>query len=674
MSGGEDRELGMNRRITRRDFLNGMAVALGGSLAVPGLLEGAEVLGESPPQQGGDYYPPTRTGMRGSHPGSFEVAHAMRDGKTWPNPEDTGETYDLVVVGAGLSGLSSAFFFQTSAGPGTRALILDNHDDFGGHAKRNEFHLDGHTLLLNGGTSEVEAPELYGSVAGTLLRAVGIDWRRAHEHTRTSYNFYNSWDLGSATFFAKESFGQDKRVEGRMTGPGDDPDPVHMKNWLSKTPMAPQAQRDLVRLYTEGVPADYLSGLTDQEKKERLARTSYKEFLTDAAKVHPDVLKYLDDRPKGLFCVGIDAYPALFGWAQGYPGFQQLGLEPFSKVGPLLEIGGGQHGRENPWGSGPTVEFPDGNATIARLLVRQLIPEALPGSTMEDAIMARLDYSKIDRPNQQNRIRLNSTVIRVEHIGNPESASAVKVTYVQDGKARTVQAGNVIMACWNPVISYLCPELSPEQKTALRYGEKMPIVYTSVALRKWEAFADLGIQRVDCPGMYHTGYNLGRHIDIGDYHPPRSPRDPIVVHMTRTPCAPGKPKKEQHRLGRYDLLSTSFEDFERKIRDQLARSLSGTDFDPARDIAAIMVNRWPHGYAYSYDPLEDPVEWALFPSDDRPCVLARRRFGRISIANADAAATPHSDAAINQGHRAAREQLEVRWRGRVGAENRAAGR
>lgn len=660
MSHGNDRELGMDREITRRDFLSGVGVALGGSLLAPrrpGELVRRSESRQQPP------YPPAETGLRGSHPGSFEAAHALRDGATYGAAEDTGERYDLVVVGAGLSGLSAAFFFQDSAGPDTRTLVLDNHDDFGGHAKRNEFTHDGRTLLLNGGTSNIEAPARYSTVAATLLEEVGIDWREAHEYSRTSDRFYDSLDLEPATFFAEETFGRDRLVKGRPVPYGEDPDRERLREWFGRTPLAPEARRDLQRLYVDGVPAGYLAGLSDREKKRRLAKVSYEEFLRDAADVHPHVLAWFDDDPKGLFCVGIDAYPALYAWAEGYPGFQGMDLEPFSPVGPLLHIGGGQHGRETATGGGPYIELPDGNATIARLLVRRMIPEALPGSTMEDAIMARLDYGQLDRPGRPVRIRLDSTAVRVEHEGSPGSARSVRVTYVRDGRARTVTAGHVILACWHSVVPYLCPELSPEQKEALGYGEKMPIVYTSVALRNWRPFAELGVRSVSCPGMYHTGFRLGRAPDIGEYRPPRSPRDPTVLHMTRTPCDPGKPKKEQHRQGRRDLLSTSFETFEREIREQLARGLADTGFDPARDIVAITVNRWPHGYSYSYNTLDEPIEWALFPSDDRPCVLARRRLGRISIANADAAATPHTDAAINQAHRAAREQLEVDWHG-----------
>ncbi len=660
MTRSEDRGLGMHRDITRRDFVNGVGVAIGGSLIAPGRLSAREAMRHASPAQ--EYYPPALTGMRGSHAGSFEVAHALRDGQTWTNVTDTRESYDLVVVGGGLSGFSAAYFFLTSAGPGARVLVLDNHDDFGGHAKRNEMTYRGRTLMLPGGTSYLESVGHYSAVSRTLLAAIGIDIDSANATSTAGRRFYGSLGLGSATFFSKEVFGEDRLVMGRGGQAGGQSG--GWPDWLAQTPMSSEAQRDIARLYDDGANPDTMPGLSDADKKERLARISYRDFLLDLAKVHADVIPFFDDRPKGSFCVGIDAHPALYAWAQGYPGFQGMHLEPFAPVGPLAHIGGGQHGRENEFDERPDIYFPDGNATVARLLVRAMIPDALPGTSLDDSMTSRLRYDRIDRDGSDARIRLNSTVISARHLGDPDVAREVEITYVRGGKAEKVRAAHCVMGCYNRVVPHLCPEMSDEQKVALMYGVKMPLVSTSVLIRDWTSFTNLGISQVTAPGMYHSGINLGRSIQFGDYQPSRSPDDPMIVEMYRVPCAPGHPKKEQHRIGREDLLATTFETFERNIRDQLGRMLQGGGFDPARDIEAITVNRWPHGYAYSYNTLDDPIEWALFTPDDRPCVVGSRRFGRISIANSDAAASTHTDSAIDEAHRAAREQLLVRSRAR----------
>jgi len=658
MSRNSDRELGMRRDITRRDFVNGLAVGVGSSLIAPGWLSGSESAQQTANEAA---YPPALTGMRGSHAGSFEVAHSLRDGTTWTDVADTREHYDLVVVGGGLSGLSAAYFFLTSAGPGARVLVLDNHDDFGGHAKRNEMTYRGRTLMLNGGTSYLESVRQFSTVSRTLLAAIGIDVESAIEKSSAGQSLYRSLGLGRATFFSKEVFGEDRLVKGRGGANGSS-----WADWLSGTPLAPDARNDLARLYDDHANPDHMPGASDGEKKERLAKISYRDFLRDFAKVHDQVLAYFDDRPKGSFCVGIDGYPALYAWAQGYPGFSGMNLEPLPPVGPLSHLGGGQHGRESEWNHGPDLYFPDGNATVARLLVRAMIPDALPGTTLDDSMTSRLAYDRIDRDGQDARIRLNSTAISVRHLGDPDVAKEVEVTYVRGGKAEKVKADHCVMACYNGVIPHLVPELSEEQSAALMYGVKMPIVYTNVLIRNWTAFSNLGISGATSPGMYHTGVRLGRSVQFGDYEPSTSPDEPMILHMTRVPCSPGRSKKDQHRLGRMDLLEASFETFERNIRDQIGRTLEGGGFDPARDIAGITVNRWPHGYAYSYDTLNDPIEWALFDPDDRPCVVGRRRFGRISIANSDAAASTHTDSAIDEAHRASREQLTVRSRARRG--------
>ena len=125
----------------------------------------------------------------------------------------------------------------------------------------------------------------------------------------------------------------------------------------------------------------------------------------------------------------------------------------------------------------------------------------------------------------------------------------------------------------------------------------------------------------------------------------------MLVHMERTPCKPGLPEHEQNRAGREELLSTPFATIEGNIRDQLTRTLGAGGFDAARDIEAITVNRWPHGYAPEYNPLFDPD----VPEAQRPNVIGRARVGQIAIANSDAGAAAYTDSAIDQASRAVNE-------------------
>ena len=638
---GRDRDLGMDAPITRRDFLNGVSVAVGGSVAgglFPGLAASAEAA-PSAPQDSAGYYPPTLTGLRGSHVGSFETAHRLRNGDLWSQADkitNTGERYDLVVVGGGISGLAAAYFFRAQH-KDARILILDNHEDFGGHAKRNEFQLGGKLALMNGGTYQIDSPRPYSAVADGLLGKLGID-PVALANKCAHRDFYPSLGLGRGVFFDKETFGADKLV---VAGGG-----ASWTQLLANSPLSPQAQRDIARV--EEAKIDYLPGLSSEEKKSRLSQISYRDFLLNVAKVDPSVIAFYQARTHGEWGVGIDAVSALDVWAFDFPGFRGLDLKP----GSAPHMGYTAAGYAD--GGSPTFHFPDGNASIARLLVRSLVPGSLPGRSAEDAVTARLDYSRLDDPASPVRIRLSSTAIRVRNLGDPASAAEVEIAYVRGGEFYVVRAGACVLACYNMMIPYLCPELPEPQKEALRYAVKVPLIYTSVALANWTSFKSLGISRVYSPGSYFSSFFLNSVVDIGDYHSPRSPDEPVLIQMTRTPVAPGLPERDQHRAGRLDILHTSFATFERNIRDQLTRILGPSGFDPARDITAITVNRWPHGYAYEYNPLFDP-DW---PEGAAPHVLGRARFGRIAIANSDAGAAAYTDSAIDQAHRAVQELLQ----------------
>jgi spermidine dehydrogenase len=629
-----DLDLGMSRKITRRDFLNGVSVGVGGAMLASkaGLLvalEGATLDHETISQASKGYYPPALTGMRGSYDATYQYAHMLRDDAFWdsaPKPDEIQETYDLVVVGGGISGLAAAYFYRQKAGSKARILILDNHDDFGGHAKRNEFNAGGRMLLSNGGTQSIESPGEYSKVAKGLLKQLGID---------TSV-FYKAFDrklyanLGTAYFFNKETFGQDYVAAGMNKTPWPE--------FLAKAPLTEAARHDIARVYTEKV--DYLPGLTREQRRAKLSTISYADYLTKYCKVTPEALPFFQTFPHDLFGCGIDAVSALDCIGAGddyeavrYPGFQGMNL--------------GLEGRGEPY----IFHFPDGNASIARLLVRSLIPAAMPGRDMFDVVTARADYSQIDRADSPVRIRLNSTAVKVKHDGPPGSAKQVHVMYMRDGKLQEVRAGHVVMACYNMMIPYLCPELPQKQQEALKYGVKVPLVYTHVAIQNWEPFTKLGAQDIVSPGSYHSYTSLDFPVSLGEYKFPSKPSEPAVLFMLRTPCKPGLPARDQYRYGHMELYTTPYETFERNIRDQLGRMLGGEGFDPARDIAAITVNRWSHGYAYEYTTLWDPD----FPPNERPCVIGRQSFGRITIANSDAGAKAYTDAAIDQAWRAVGE-------------------
>jgi spermidine dehydrogenase len=649
MSDRSDRELGMHRNITRRDFLNGIAVTAGAALMPWPDFAG----GDSDPTKSPDYYPPALTGLRGSHPGSFDVAHSLRDGTFWDtagSPQDTSETYDLIIVGGGISGLSAAYFYRKLAGANARILILDNHDDFGGHAKRNEFRVGNAFRLGYGGTYSIESPAPYSKEARGVIEDLGVDvpsYSKYHDA-----NLYRSLGLHSKIFFDKETFDVDRLVTSPASLSGGEKDfltPEGLEAWkefLADAPLAPQAKSDLDRLRHAAV--DYFPGLTSTEKKAKLARISYATFLRDVTKAHEDVVKLYQPVLQGTFGLGIDAISAQDAWGVDLPGFEGMKLDPAPGKGMNRDAIPNEEAEKY------FFHFPDGNATIARLLVRKLIPDAITGNSAADVVLAKANYAQLDSSASPVKLRLNSTAVRVKHVGVGDLASSkeVEVAYARGGKVYAAKAKNCILACWHVVIPYICEGLPQKQKDALASAQKVPLLYTNVALRNWTSFQKLKTNLIYAPGCYHTRVGLDLAVSIGGYECSRKPEEPIVVHMMKTPCKPGLPARDQHTSGRIELYSTTFETMERKIRQQLVRTLGAGDFDPARDIAAITVNRWPHGYAYEYNSLWDPF-W--LEGGETPCEVARKTFGRIAIANADAGAYAYTDEAINQAWRAVGE-------------------
>ncbi len=618
-----DRKLGMGRLITRRDLLHGVGALTAGAL-LPNTLSAEP---SAVPHRPGSY-PPALTGLRGNHAGSFEVAHQLaRAGRSDWGPVQAPDSldYDLIVVGGGISGLAAAHFYRKEH-PHARILILDNHDDFGGHAKRNEFEVGGRTLISYGGSETLQEPSSYSDIVKELLRDLGVDIKRFD--TAFDQGFFDRHGLDSGIHFNKERWGVDRTLS---------------LDSVQEMPISPAARKELARML--GTVTDQIPEIPEEEKVAYLSSISYREFLSKHLSItEPEVFTLFQDMTTDTG-VGIEACPAYRAlYYAELPGWEAAGLPDSEEEEPYIH------------------HFPDGNASIARLLVRQMIPAVAPGNSMEDIVTAHFDYSKLDEASSPVRVRLNSTVTQVQHEGDPNLASKVWVSYVRDGQACRVRARDCVLACNNSIIPYLCPELPQGQREALAEQVKLPILHTNVALSNWRPLKKMGLREVVSPGSYFITSRLDFPVSLGDYSYSGGPDEPVVLRMFRFPHVnnQGLDAREQSRQGRHELLSTSFETIERNVRTQLTSMLGEAGFDAARDIAGITVNRWAHGYAYWYNPLFDPV-YEDYDDERQPHMRARKRFGRISIANADAASNAMLESAVEQAHRAVLELISLCW-------------
>lgn len=608
-------------KITRRDFVNGTLVAAGAS-ALPWEAASQTVLAELDPS----YYPPSRTGLRGSHPGSNVHAHSRAlDGKvTWGPTTDLKEEYDLVVVGGGLSGLAAAYFYQQEHGQDKKVLVLDNHDDFGGHAKRNEHTIAGDVRLGYGGSQTLVRPQHAGKTVLGLLKDIGVDLKRFEK--AYDRDFYKRHKLDAVTYFNKRTFGEDKVVKHPYCNypnfvEGLPSPTLSHEEAAQQAPLSERGRKQLLQVLKGGL---HVLKVPKNGLRAYIRSHSYYDYLkTNLGVDDPGVLKM--------------ARHSAADWGSG--GTDVMSIAAAKSCGALGFAPVATYDEGNPY----IHHFPDGNASVARALVKKMIPNVAEGNNAEELLLSRFKYAELDKASNLVRIRLNSTVVKVKHASKPLSASKVSVSYINGNKSYQVRAHGVVMACYNMMIPHIVSDLPKKQSAALKLQTKSPLQYTTVGLKNWRAMQEMGIGLAMCPGNVHQVVQMDFPVTMGGYAFTKTPNDPCVIQMVSCPTGEtvGAPAVEQFREARYRMLELKFEDYEKEIREHLSGMLANGSFDFDRDVESITVNRWAHGYSYG--------------GPGNSARKGRQPFGRITIANSDSAPSADAIVAMRMAWRAVKE-------------------
>jgi len=574
------------------------------------------------------YYPPSLTGLRGSHPGSNSHSHAKAwTGKSnWGSTVKLEESYDLIVVGGGISGLSAAYFYQQKYGKDKKVLILDNHDDFGGHAKRNEHTVEGKLRLGHGGSQSIVEPKHASKAVKALFKDIGVDTKR-FDNGAYDKDFYKRHNLGAVTYFNKDVFGENKVVKHPYCNYPNYIEGIIMSGKISnveaaqQAPLSEKGKEQLLRVLNGGLHA---IDVPKEKLQEYIRNTSYFDYLKNTLGVDDlGVLRMA--RHSGL------------DWASS--GTDVMSIAGAKSCGALGFSPKAVYDEETPY----IYHFPDGNASVARAIVKHMIPTIAKGNNAEELVLSKFKYAELDRSRNTVRIRLNSTVVNVKHDGNPKEANTVLVNYINDNKSYQVKSNNVVMACYNMMIPYIVTGLPEEQAAALRLQTKCPLQYTTVGLKNWKAFKEMEIGLAMSPGNMHQAVFMDFPVSIGGYEFTKTPDDPCVIQMISCPYGEtiGSPKLEQYKEARYKMLSLQFKDYEEEIRKHLNGMLPRSLFDFDKNVESISVNRWAHGYTVG--------------GPDDSVIKGRQPFGRITIANCDSASEADAKAAIDMAERAVNE-------------------
>jgi spermidine dehydrogenase len=634
-----DRELGLDRPITRRDFVYGSAVIVGGAMAGCRPSDGDAGAQAAAAQDydfalGDAWYGPGGVGdyaaSHGNTPGVLRAAHQIREGLFDAPPNnaiDSGEEYDLVVVGGGFSGLSAAHHFRR-LNPGGRALLLDNHPMFGGEAKRNEFVVNGVRISGPQGSNGTNVlpntgdPDDYFSSLGIPrdLRYVepqgsAAGMRIPMDHYGFMHWHQDRFDVGHFFRGARQEWVKDLWGSGLSSSP-----------WSADVQAAWQRARavDSAELpNVEGELGPWLDSMTMQQYYERVLG------------LPPEIPRYLNPLMASIIGLGCDVLSAWWGYYFRIPGFRADTSPPDYYYDA----------------------FPGGNAGIARHFLKNLVPDGIEGSgEFEDVIYGNVAFDRLDRVDNPVRVRLGSTVVRVEHEGPEGPQQKVLVTYTNGGQVYQVRARAVMMGSGGWVNRHVLKDLPTGHRSAYEELGHAPVLVANVALTNWRFLERLGVAGAMWEGGFGFSANISRPMIVGGDAPPLHPDRPTVMTFYAPIIKPGLPRREQGIAARAELLSKSFADYEREIREQMVAMFGSSGFDPTNDIAGIVLNRWGHAFA-------SPGPGFMFGRGGAPAPadVLREPIGRIAIGHSEQRGHQYWTGAAGEGRRAVETLLDLHF-------------
>ena len=627
----------LSSSITRRDFLNGVGLGVGGTLlagAAPGYGRSGFSIPRPSLEDGwygyggvGDY-----RDSHGNTPDVVAAAHRLRDGE-FPTRMDqlkSVEEYDLVIVGSGVAGMGAALEFSKQRKPDQTCLMLDNHPVFGGEAKENEFQVNGQRLIAPQGANGFFIPEAvndFEQATGDARYYAELDIPREFE--------FRSWPAENKPLkFCADNFGYMVRGMQENTSVGhyfstEDPGPGHwaVDMWqqrLGNTPFSEEQRRNLLRWYGMGAQKAFSSSA---EAMRVLDTMSYKDFLEKQLGLGPAAAAGADLFLAAAAGLGSDAISAYAAYNLPMPGLTDA---------PAPEL--------------RRTSFPGGNSGFIRYFLKRLIPEAIYGeNNFEDIITGGIDFAALDRDGQALRIRQSSTVLSVEHEGDPVNAEAVNLVYTHSGEYRGARAKAVVMATGGWINRHVVRDLPDDHHTAYNQFKHAPFLVANVALTNWKFLYKLGITAATWDkGENDFGYtcNIRTPMQVGDYQPPLDPGQPTVLSFYTPFYYPGQPIDTQTKLGRAELLYTSYHEFEQKIVTQMTKLFGASGFNPKRDIAGVILNRWGHAYSVPYPGFYGGA------TGKAPRDVIRQGYGRIAFGHSELDGLQHYGPAADEGRRA----------------------